>query len=63
VVVTDISPASPVASSGLQEGDVIQEVNRKPVKNVTDFEQAIQHAGKDPLLLVNRHGNTLFVVA
>jgi len=63
VVVTDISPSSSVASSGLQEGDVIQEVNRKPVKNVTDFEQAIQHAGKDPLLLVNRHGNTLFVVA
>ncbi len=63
VVVTDISPSSQVASSGLQEGDVIQEVNRKPVKNVTDFEQAIQHAGKDPLLLVNRHGNTLYVVA
>ncbi len=63
VVVTDISPSSPVASSGLQEGDVIQEVNRKPVKDVSDFEQAIRHAGKDPVLLVNRHGSTMFVVA
>ena len=63
VIVTDISPSSPVASSGLQEGDVIQEVNRTPVKNVTDFQQAMQRAGKDPLLLVNRHGNTLYVVA
>ena len=63
VVVTDISPSSPVATSGLQEGDVIQEVNHKPVKDVSAFEQAIQHAGKDPVLLVNRHGSTMYVVA
>ncbi len=63
VVVTDISPASPVADSGLLEGDVIQEVNHKPVKNMSDYQQAMHNAGKDPLLLVNRHGNTLFVAA
>ncbi|MCC7174427.1 MAG: DegQ family serine endoprotease [Bryobacterales bacterium] len=63
VVVADISPSSPVAGSGLQEGDVIQEVNRKPVKNVADYQQALRSAGKEPLLLVNRHGNTLYVAA
>ncbi len=63
VVVTDISPASPVADSGLLEGDVIQEVNHKSVKNMSDYQQAMRNAGKDPLLLVNRHGNTLFVAA
>ena len=63
VVVTDISPASPVADSGLREGDVIQEVNHKPVKNVSDYQQAVRNAGKEPLLLVNRHGSTLFVAA
>ncbi len=63
VVVTGIDPASPVADSGLQQGDVIQEVNHQPVMNINQFDHAIQKAGKDPLLLVDRQGNTLFIVA
>jgi len=63
VVVTSVDPASPFVDSGLQEGDVIQEVNHKPINNVSDYRQAIRNAGKEPLLLVNRHGNTLFVAA
>ena len=50
VVVTDISPSSPVAETGLRRGDVIQEVNHQPVKNVAEFEQAMKKAGKDSLL-------------
>ncbi len=63
VVVTDISPSSPVADSGLQRGDVIQEVNHQSVTNVSGFERAMQRAGKNPLLLVNRQGHTLFIAA
>ena len=63
VVVTDISPASPLASSGLQRGDVIQEVNHQPVKNVTQLEEAVRKAGGNPLFLVNRQGSTLFIAA
>jgi len=63
VVVTDISPSSPIADSGLQQGDVIQEVNHQSVTNVNDFERAMQGAGKNPLLLVNRQGHTLFIAA
>jgi serine protease Do len=62
VVVTNISPSSPAADSGLQRGDVIQEVNRKPVTNTQDFEQAVRASKHDPLLLVNRQGNTMYVV-
>jgi serine protease Do len=62
VVVTDISPSSPAADSGLQKGDVIQEVNRKPVSNTSEFEQAVRASKHDPLLLVNRQGNTMYVV-
>jgi len=62
VVVTSIDASSPNADSGLRKGDVIQEVNHKPVRNVAEFEQAMHKAGKeDALLLVNRGGTTLFI--
>jgi serine protease Do len=64
VVVTDIDPSSPKADSGLRKGDVIQEVNHQPVRNVAEFEQAMHKAGKEEaLLLVNRGGTTLFIAA
>ena len=63
VVVTDVSPSSPYADSGLHRGDVIQEVNRQPVKDVADFEKAMRQGGKEPLLLVNRHGGTMYLAA
>jgi len=63
VVVDEVSPASRAAEAGLQPGDVIQEVNHHPVKNVSDFRQATGNMGKETpvLLLVNREGNTLFL--
>ena len=62
VVVTNIDAASQMANSGLQKGDVIQEVNHQPVNNVSEFESAVRKAGDNPLLLVNRGGVTLFLV-
>jgi len=63
VVVTGIDPSSPLADSGLQQGDVIQQVNHQTVTNVNDFDRAVQKAGKNPLLLVNRQGHTLFIAS
>lgn len=64
VVVMQVDPASPAAETGLRRGDVIQEVNRKPVATVAEFAAAARQAGKQPvLLLVNREGNTFYVVA
>jgi len=63
VVVTDVDPSSKMADVGLQKGDVIQEVNRQSVKNVSEFQSALRKAGNDPLLLVNRGGRTLFIAA
>ncbi len=62
VVVTAVDPSSPAASE-LNRGDVIQEVNHKPVANIQEYRQAIAAAGNQPvLLLVNRGGGTQFVV-
>ncbi len=61
VVVTKVSPSSAAAEAGLRQGDVIQEVNHKPVKNTSDFEQAMRSSNSEPLLLVNRNGSTMFL--
>jgi serine protease Do len=61
VVVSEVSPASGAASAGLQRGDVIQEVNRRPVKNVAEFEAAVRNSKDGTLLLVNRDGHTIYV--
>jgi Do/DeqQ family serine protease len=61
VVITEIDPTGPAAEAALQEGDVIEEVNRQPVKSPGDLTAAIDRAGQQPvLLLVNRRGSTLF---
>jgi serine protease Do len=62
VVVARVEPGSPAADAGIQTGDVVREVNRKPVKDVEDFSQKIEKA-KDQdhvLLLVQRGQNSLF---
>src|SRR5437899_6508949 len=63
VVITRVDPNSAVAETGLERGDVLQEVNRKPVNNVEQFRAAVRAAANQPLLLlVNRGGNTQYVV-
>jgi serine protease Do len=62
VVVTNVSPSSEAAEAGLRRGDVIQEVNRKAVKNISEFERAVGSSKKEEtILLVNRKGNTMYV--
>ncbi len=63
VVVSSVDPSSPAAATGLNRGDIIQEVNHKPVNNVDEYNQAIASSGKQPvLLLVNHGGRTAFIV-
>ena len=63
VVVTNVDPSSEAAEAGLRRGDVIQEVNRQPVKNTSDFERAMRSSKDKPLLLVNRNGSTMYLTA
>jgi serine protease Do len=63
VVVSDVPDGSPAADAGLERGDVIEQINRQPVNSVADYHRLISQAGKQPLvLLVNRGGNTMFMV-
>ena len=62
VVVTGVEPGSPAADAGLQAGDLIREVNRKPVKDIDDFSQRIEKSGDQDniLFLIQRGQNMLF---
>lgn len=62
MVVSEVDPAGPAGQAGIQAGDVIQEVNRQPVRSVEDVRAALQRSGdRPPLLLINRGGQTAFV--
>ena len=62
LLVTEVEPGSPAAQAGLEHGDVIQELNRKPVSSVDSFQSAVDKAGLDPqILTINRAGSHSFV--
>jgi serine protease Do len=62
VVIKGIDPNSPAAQQGLQPGDVIEAINRQPVRSVADFNRLVAQAKEQTLLRVNRQGNGSFVV-
>jgi serine protease Do len=64
VVVTSVEGNSPADMAGIREGDVIIEVDRKPVENLGDYSKAVTKAQKEGkvLLLIKRAGTSLFVV-
>jgi serine protease Do len=63
VVVTGVESGSAAEEADLRQGDVIEEVNHKPVHSVNEFSNAVNQLGKQSvLLLINRGGNTHYVI-
>ncbi|MCH7615320.1 MAG: PDZ domain-containing protein, partial [Nitrospinae bacterium] len=58
-----VQPGSHADSAGLQQGDVISEVNRTPVHTMKDYHSAISHLPHErpALLLVHRQGIPIFM--
>lgn len=63
VVITSVEPGSVADDAGLQEADIIIEVNRKSIHDLSDYNKAIAEAltGKRILFLIRRGENTSFV--
>ena len=61
VLVRQVKPESPASIAKLRRGDVILEVNQKPVPNVKAFNEATKSSSKGTLLLVRRGEAEIFV--
>ncbi|HEY0874871.1 MAG TPA: PDZ domain-containing protein, partial [Vicinamibacterales bacterium] len=61
VVVAGVEPGSRAADAGLRTGDVIEEVDRKPVKSIEELRSALDQGDRPALLLVHRGATTVFV--
>jgi serine protease Do len=63
VVVTDVAPDSAAAEAGLKPGDVIQEINRKPVKTAEEAVKMTEKTdAKKTLLRVWSGGGSRYVI-
>jgi serine protease Do len=63
VVIIGVEDGSLADEMGLQEGDVILEINRKKIETLKDFEKAMKDANleKGILLYIHRKGNSFYL--
>ena len=63
LVVQNVMEGSPAAEAGFERGDVIVEVNKKPVKSVSELRESVAKNGKgSPMLFrVQRQDASLFL--
>ncbi len=64
VVVVAVEPGSKAYWGGVEEGDVILEVNREPIRSIDDWNRIVAQIpeGEDVLLTVLREGRTRFLL-
>jgi len=65
IIVTKVDPSSEAARKGIDQGDVIVDIDQQPVKDAENANDIIRRAAKNGrssvLLLINREGDVSFV--
>jgi len=63
LVITEVAPGSAAEEAGLRSGDVIAEINRRPVKSLADYKNvlAATEKAKSILFLVKRGQSSVFL--
>lgn len=61
LLVRDVQPGGPAAEAGLAAGDIIQQVDGKPVRSADDLRAALKSGDRPALVLVQRGDQHLFL--
>ncbi|RJQ51040.1 MAG: DegQ family serine endoprotease [Nitrospiraceae bacterium] len=63
VIIVKVEPYSAAEDAGLRKGDIIQEINKKSIKTINDFNNIVSRVKKgDTLLLfMNRSGSKFYI--
>lgn len=63
VLVADVTAGQPAAEAGIKRGDVISEIDRKPVRNMVDYAHSLGNIkkGRTVLFLIRRGGTTIYI--
>jgi serine protease Do len=64
VIVVDVIADGPAATAGIEQGDIIKEVNRRPVKTPDEFYAALRQRGRGQslVLLIKRGGGAIYLL-
>ncbi|MDD5225480.1 MAG: Do family serine endopeptidase [bacterium] len=64
VVITEVTPGSQAEEVGIRQGDIIRQINRKPIQDLADYQSLMAKIGKGKsiLLLIEREKQSFFVV-
>jgi serine protease Do len=62
VVIVEVAPDSPAEEANLRVGDVIEEIGRRPIRSLKDYQEAMVRGQKSKsiLLFVSRGGQTFY---
>ena len=63
VIIAAVDPGGPGAAAGFRRGDVILEIDRKPIRSLSDYEKAIAAAKDKSLLFLVRRGDANIFLA
>lgn len=63
VVVAGVQQGSPAAEAGIKRGDLIEEINRQPIRSVSEFRKYSNSMadGENVLVFINRGGRRFFI--
>jgi S1-C subfamily serine protease len=62
LLVTKVDQTSQAATAGIRQGDLIQEVNRQPVRTFAEFNSALLQSGSRPALVLLKRRNAVIYV-
>ena len=64
VIVTSVEPNTPASDQGIKAGDIVTEINRKPISNTREFREALKGSQSKSGTIVNliSNGSSKFVV-